>query len=187
MTLSMLIICQEVCLQAYTSDNACRKKYSRQKDALGLTSGIRSNHTAEQEAQAQQQCGDWLKQRRSSCESFLQQAANICYQLNSEAENQQQRQAQELADNLLGSWKGDFSLYGGSENFISYNYQVTLHINRKSSANKFSGIMQFIVVILIVASNKEWISMFMTALLIYKAQFYQQLVKNGMQIILNSA
>ena len=70
-----------ICLQAYTGDNACRKEYHRQKDALGLTSGIRSNHTAEQEAQAKVQCGGWLKSRRSACESFLQQASQICYQL----------------------------------------------------------------------------------------------------------
>ncbi|SMN01183.1 putative phosphatidylinositol-4-phosphate 5-kinase [uncultured Candidatus Thioglobus sp.] len=74
---------KEICLQAYTGDNACRKEYHRQKDALGLTSGIRSNHSAEQEKQAQQQCGGWLKQRRSACESFLQQASSVCYQISS--------------------------------------------------------------------------------------------------------
>lgn len=82
---------KEICLQAYIGDNACRKEYARQKDALGLISGIRSNHTAEQEAQSKKQCGGWLKGRRSACESFLQKASSVCYQLTSQAEQQQQR------------------------------------------------------------------------------------------------
>ena len=72
---------KEICLQAYTGDNACRKEYHRQKDALGLTSGISSNYTAKQQAQAKTQCGTWLKNRRSACEDFLQKASAVCYQL----------------------------------------------------------------------------------------------------------
>lgn len=79
---------KEICLQAYTGDNACRKEYHRQKDALGLISGIRSNHSAEQEAKSKKQCGGWLKGRRSACESFLQKASSVCYQLTSQAEQQ---------------------------------------------------------------------------------------------------
>ncbi len=126
---------KEICLQAYTGDNACRKEYHRQKDALGLISGIRSNHTSEQEAQAKQQCGGWLKQRRNTCESFLQQASAVCYQLTSEAEQQQQRQAEELADNLLGTWEGGYSVGSGYRN-------ITLNINNKINNSKFSGIMR---------------------------------------------
>lgn len=128
---------KEICLQAYTGDNACRKEYQRQKDALGLISGIRSNHTAEQEAQAKKQCGGWLKGRHSACESFLQQASNVCYQLSSEVEQQQQREAQELSNNLLGTWKGNFGAYGGG---LEGNYQMTLNINRKINSTEFSGI-----------------------------------------------
>ncbi|SMN01102.1 hypothetical protein SPONN_2204 [uncultured Candidatus Thioglobus sp.] len=128
---------QEICLQAYIGDNACQQEYNRQEASLGLTSGIRSNHSAEAEKQAQQQCGGWLKQRRSACESFLQQASSVCYQLTSKAENQQQKQAEELADNLLGTWKGNFGAYGGG---LEGNYQMTLNINRKISDTQFSGI-----------------------------------------------
>ncbi len=131
---------KEICLQAYTGDNACRKEYNRQKDALGLTSGIRSNHSAKQQAQAQKQCGGWLKQRRSACESFLQQASKVCYQLNSAAEQQQQREVEELTNNLLGTWSGryDFTYSDGS----SGQTNSTLNINRKINDSKFSGIMQ---------------------------------------------
>ena len=129
---------KEICLKAYTGDNACRKEYHRQKDVLGLTSGVRSNHTAEQEKQAKAQCGTWLKARRSACESFLQKASAVCYRLNSQAEQQQQKEAEALADNLLGTWKGNFGLYGG--NTVEGNYQMTLHINRQISNTEFSGI-----------------------------------------------
>ena len=125
-----LLKSKEICLQAYTGDNACRKEYHRQKDALGLTSGVSSNYTAEQQAQAKAQCGGWLKARRSACEDFLQKASAVCYQLSSQAEA--------LADNLLGTWKGNFSLYGG--NTVEGNYQMTLHINRQISNTEFSGI-----------------------------------------------
>lgn len=131
---------KEICLQAYIGDNACRKEYYRQKEALGLISGIRSNHSSEQEAQAKQQCGGWLKQRRSSCESFLQQASNVCYQLDNGAETQQQKEAQELADNLIGSWSGDYDFTYSSGN--SGHMSINLNINRKISDSEFSGIMQ---------------------------------------------
>ena len=72
---------KEICLQAYTGDNACRKEYRRQKDALGLISGVSSNYTAKQQTQAKAQCGTWLKNRRSACEDFLQKASAVCYQL----------------------------------------------------------------------------------------------------------
>ena len=131
---------KEICLQAYTGDNACRKEYARQKDALGLISGVRSNHTAKQEAQAKAQCGTWLKSRRSACEDFLQKASAVCYRLNSQAEQQQQIEAQELSNNLLGSWSGDYDFTDSNGN--SAYMSVTLNINRKVSTNKFSGIMQ---------------------------------------------
>ena len=70
---------KEICLKAYIGDNACRKEYHRQKDALGLVLGISSNYTAKQQAKAQ--CGTWLKARRSACESFLQKASAVCYQI----------------------------------------------------------------------------------------------------------
>ena len=76
-----LLKSKEICLQAYTGDNACRKEYHRQKDALGLVSGVSSNYTAEQQAQAKAQCGTWLKSRRSACEDFLQKASAVCYQI----------------------------------------------------------------------------------------------------------
>ncbi len=126
---------KEICLHAYIGDNACRKEYARQKDALGLTSGVRSNHTTEQEKQAKAQCGTWLKSRRSACESFLQKASAVCYQLSSQAEQQQQKEAEALADNLLGTWSG------GSDWDIHYD-NITLHINSQITDNKFSGIMQ---------------------------------------------
>ena len=131
---------KEICLKAYTGDNACRKEYHRQKDALVLTSGIRSNHSAEQEAQAKVQCGGWLKARRSACESFLQKASAVCYQLSSQAEQQQQKEAEALADNLLGIWKGgdDFTYSNGKSGHID----ITLNINRRIDNSKFSGIMK---------------------------------------------
>ena len=129
---------KEICLKAYIGDNACRKEYHRQKDALGLISGISSNHSAKQQAQAKAQCGTWLKTRRSACEDFLQKASAVCYQLSSQAE--QQRQVEELADNLLGTWSGgdDFTYSNGKSGHID----IALNINRKISNSKFSGIMK---------------------------------------------
>ncbi len=96
---------KEICLQAYIGDNACRKEYFRQKASLGLTSGIRSNHSEDEEKQAQQQCGGWLKGRRNACESFLQQASKVCYQLSTEAEIQQQKEVSNLFP-FEGLWIG---------------------------------------------------------------------------------
>ena len=131
---------KEICLQAYTGDNACRKEYHRQKDALGLTSGVSSNYTAEQQAQAKAQCGTWLKVRRSACEDFLQKASAVCYQLKSQAEQQQQKEAEALADNLLGTWSGgdDFTYSNGKSGHID----IALNINRRIDNSKFSGIMK---------------------------------------------
>ena len=132
---------KEICLKAYIGDNACRKEYRRQKDALGLTSGVSSNYTAEQQAQAKAQCGTWLKSRRSACESFLQKVSAVCYQLSSQAEQRQQKEAEALADNLLGTWKGSFGSYGGSGgNAVEGSYQITLHINHQISSTEFSGV-----------------------------------------------
>ena len=123
---------KEICLKAYIGDNACRKEYHRQKDAIGLVSGVSSNYTAEQQAQAKAQCGTWLKSRRSACESFLQKASAVCYQINSQAET--------LTDNLLGTWSGsyDFTYLSGN----SGHSDITLNINRKIDNSKFSGIMK---------------------------------------------
>ena len=131
---------KEICLKSYIGDNACRKEYHRQKDALGLISGISSNHSAKQQAQAKTQCGTWLKARRSACEDFLQKASAVCYQLKSQAEQQQQKEAEALADNLLGTWSGsdDFTFPSGNSGHID----ITLNINRKISNSKFSGIMK---------------------------------------------
>ena len=130
---------KEICLKAYIGDNACRKEYARQKDALGLVSGVSSNYTAEQQAQAKAQCGTWLKSRRSACESFLQKASAVCYRLNSQAEQQQQKEAEALADNLLGTWSGSYDFTYSDGN--SGNDYITLNINSKISNSKFSGIM----------------------------------------------
>ncbi len=127
---------KKICLKAYIGDNACRKEYHRQKDALGLTSGVSSNYTDKQQAQAQ--CGTWLKNRRSACEDFLQKASAVCYQISSQAE--QQRQVEELADNLLGTWSGgdDFTYSNGKSGHID----ITLNINRRIDNSKFNGIMK---------------------------------------------
>ena len=129
---------KEICLKAYTGDNACRKEYHRQKDVLGLVSGVSSNYTAKQQTQAKAQCGTWLKSRRSACEDFLQKASAVCYQISSQAE--QQRQVEELADNLLGTWSGgdDFTYSNGKSGHID----ITLNINRRVDNSKFSGIMK---------------------------------------------
>ena len=130
---------KEICLKAYTGDNACRKEYHRQKDALGLISGVSSNHSAKQQTQAKAQCGNWLKARHSACEDFLQKASAVCYQLSSQAENQQQKEVKALADNLLGTWSGSYDFTYSDGN--SGNDYITLNINRKISNSKFSGIM----------------------------------------------